>query len=347
MRKPTVASGLPWQRCRVPASAAGLSLAGLGVAALLGSTVLAMLKGAVVLLALSLAGLGVAALLGSAVLVMLKGAVVLAFFVWVAAVASRRYGHGSWPRSDGGGIGYTVAVEVVRKPLLTLLVVLGLGLGVTGTVSSIFLILSILACMGVCIALRRLVEGVRDTVRQWRHAPRKSRAARASGALATRLPRSKRAIGGSRPIKPSTCSKPTGQSKNCAFCQAVASDRPGHRRGRSRRANRRAAPFCQAVALGPTRTPPRGLRFRRWQRRGKRWAHRPPSVCRAPPPTAALYLNCISTSATCDEAGEHVLDEARSNIWDALNDHRIAFTFPAYDRDGPTLPWREVTAVGQ
>ena len=71
-------------------------------------------------------GCGVAALLGSTVLVMLKGAVVLAFFVWVAAVASRRYGHGSWPRSDGGGIGYTVAVEVVRKPLLTLLVVLGL-----------------------------------------------------------------------------------------------------------------------------------------------------------------------------------------------------------------------------
>ena len=179
-----------------------LSLAGLGIAALLGSsTVLAMLKGAVVLLALSLAGLGVAALLGSAVLVMLKGAVVLAFFVWVAAVASRRYGHGFWPRSDVGGIGYTVAVEVVRKPLLTLLVVLGLGLGVTGIVSSIFLILSILACMGVCIALGRRVEGVRDTVRQWRHAPRKGRVTRASGALAaTQLPHSKQAIGGSRPI---------------------------------------------------------------------------------------------------------------------------------------------------
>jgi hypothetical protein len=82
-----------------------LSLAGLGIAVLLGSssTVLAMLKGAVVLLALSLAGLGVAALLGGAVLV-LKGAVVLAFFIWVATVASRRYVAGFWPRSDLGGI---------------------------------------------------------------------------------------------------------------------------------------------------------------------------------------------------------------------------------------------------
>ena len=38
--------------------------------------------------------------------------VVLAFFVWVATVASRRYGHGSWPRSDVGGIGYTVNARV-------------------------------------------------------------------------------------------------------------------------------------------------------------------------------------------------------------------------------------------
>ena len=186
------------------------------------------------LLALSLAGLGVAALLGSAVLVMLKGAVVLAFFVWVAAVASRRYGHGFWPRSDVGGIGYTVAVEVVRKPLLTLLVVLGLGLGVTGIVSSIFLILSILACMGVCIALGRRVEGVRDTVRQWRHAPRKSRATRASGALAaTQLPHSKRAIGGSQADQqPRTPARSRRANRRAApFCQAVASDRPGRRRG--------------------------------------------------------------------------------------------------------------------
>ena len=70
---------------------------------------------------------------------------------------------------------------------------------------------------------------------------------------------------------------------------------------------------------------------------------------------------CLSRSATDGSAvlelhfhvrdlrrgRQHVLDEARSNIWDALNDHRIAFTFPAYDRDGPTLPWREVRAVGQ
>ena len=134
MRKPTVASGLPWQRWRVPASCCWQSsLAVLGVAALMGSAVVAMLKGAIVLLALSFAGLGVAALLGSTVLVMLKGAVVLASFVWVAAVASRRYGHGSWLRSDGRSIGYTVAVEVMRKPLLTLLVMLGLGFGVAGT----------------------------------------------------------------------------------------------------------------------------------------------------------------------------------------------------------------------
>ena len=283
---------------------------------------LAMLKGAVVLLALSLAGLGVAALLGSAVLVMLKGAVVLAFFVWVAAVASRRYGHGSWPRSDGGGIGYTVAVEVVRKPLLTLLVVLGLGLGVTGTVSSIFLILSILACMGVCIALRRRVEGVRDTVRQWRHAPRKSRAARASGALATRLPRSKRAIGGSRPINNREhLLEADGPIEELRLFVRL-----------SHRTDQDAAAGLAVQAMAAAR-----------------------ETLGTPAPV------CLSRSATDGSAvlelhfhvrdlrrgRQHVLDEVRSNIWDALNDQRIAFTFPAYDRGGPTLPWREVTAVGQ
>ena len=288
----------------------------------MGSTVLAMLKGAIVLLALSLAGLGVAALLGSAVLVMLKGAVVLAFFVWVAAVASRRYGHGSWPRSDVGGIGYTVAVEVVRKPLLTLLVVLGLGLGVTGTVSSIFLILSILACMGVCIALRRRVAGVRDTVRQWRHAPRKSRATRASGALATRLPRSKRAIGGSRPINNREhLLEADGPIEELRLFVRL-----------SHRTDQDAAAGLAVQAMAAAR-----------------------ETLGTPAPV------CLSRSATDGSAvlelhfhvrdlrrgREHVLDEVRSNIWDALNDHRIAFTFPAYDRDGPTLPWREVTAVGQ
>ena len=288
-----------------------LSLVGLGTAALLGSTVLAMLKGAVVLLALSLAGLGVAALLGSIVLVMLKGAVVLTFFVWIAAVASRRYGHGSWPRYNGGGIGYTVAVEVVRKPLLTLLVVLGLGLGVTGTLSSTFLIVSILACMGVCMVLRRLAAGVRDTVRQWRRAPRKSRTTRGSGALPIRLPRSKRAIGRSRPMNNRVhlldADGPIEELR--LFVQL------------SHRADQDVAAGLAVHAMAAAR-----------------------ETLGTPAPV------CLSRSATDGSAvlelhfhvrdlrrgREHVLDEVRSNIWDALNDYRIAFTFPAYDRDGPT-----------
>ena len=287
-----------------------LSLAGLGVAASLDSTVLAMLKGAIVLLALFLAGLGVAALLGSALLVMLKGAVVLAFFVWVAAVASRRYGHGFWPRSDVGGICYTVAVEVVRKPLLTLLVVLGLGLSVTGIVSSLFLILSILACMGVCLALGRRVDGVRDMVRQWRHAPRKSRATRASGAVPTRLPHSKQAIGGSRPINNrELLLEADGPIEELRLFVRL-----------SHRVDQDAAVGLAVQAMAATR-----------------------ETLGAPAPV------CLSRSATDGSAvlelhfhvrdlrrgREHVLDEARSNIWDALKDRRIAFTFPAYDRSGP------------
>jgi small-conductance mechanosensitive channel len=61
---------------------------------------------------------------------------------------------------------------------------------------------------------------------------------------------------------------------------------------------------------------------------------------------------CLSRSATDGSAvlelhfhvrdlrrgREHVLDEARSNIWDALHDQRIAFTFPAHDRDSRHCP---------
>ena len=289
-----------------------LLLAGLGIAALLdSSTVLAMLKGVVVLLALSLAGLGVAALLGGAVLV-LKGAVVLSLFIWVATVASRRYGQGFWPRSDLGDIGYTVAIEVVRKPLLTLLVVLGLG--VTGIVSSIFLILSILAFMGVCITLGRRVEGVRDTVGQWRHTPRNGRVTRASGArAATQLPHSRRAIGGSRPI---------------------------NNRGLLLEADGPIEELRLFVRLS----------HRTDQEIAARLAVQAMAAARETLGTPAPV--CLSRSATdgsavlelqfhvCDlrRGREHVLDEARSNIWDALHDQRIAFTFPAYDRDGPTLP---------
>ena len=287
-----------------------LSLAGLGTAALLGSTVLAMLKGAIVLLALSLAGLGVAALLGSTVL-MLKGAVVLIFFVWVAAVASRRYGHGAWSRFDGGGISYTVAVEVVRNPLLTLLVVLGLGLGVTGTLSSIFLIVSILACMGVCMVLRRLATGVPDTIRQWRRAPSKSRTTRASGTLRIRPLRSKRAIGRSRPINGRAhLLDATGPIEELRLFVQLS-----HRRD-------------QDVAAGLALQAMTAAR----------------ETLGTPAPV------CLSRSATDGSAvlelhfhvrdlrrgREHVLDEVRSNIWDALNDYRIAFTFPAYYRGGPT-----------
>ena len=287
-----------------------LSLAGLGVATFLDSTVLTMLKGALVLLAVSLAGLGVAALLGSAVLVMLKGAVVLAFFVWVAAVASRRYGRGSWLRSDGSAVGYTVAEEVLRKPLLTLLVVLGLGLGVTGTLSSIFLILFILVCAGVCIALRSFVAGVYDTVNEWQHEPRKSRATRASGALATRPPHSKQAIGGSRPINNrELLLEADGPIEKLRLFVRL-----------SHRADQDAAVGLAVQAMAATR-----------------------ETLGAPAPV------CLSRSATDGSAvlelqfhvrdlrrgREHVLDEARSNIWDALKDHRIAFTFPAHDRSGP------------
>ena len=300
-----------------------LSLAGLGTAVLLGSsTVLAMLKGAVVLLALSLAGLGVAALLGSAVLVMLKGAVVLAFFVWVAAVASQRYGHGFWPRS-GGGIGYTVAVEVVRKPILTLLVVLGLGLGVTGIVSSIFLILSLLACMGVCIALGRRVEGVRDTVRQRRHAPRKGGVTRASGALAaTQLPHGKQAIGGSRPINiRAHLLEADGPIEELRLFVRLS-----HRTDQEIAA--RLAVQAMAAARETLGTPA------------------PVCLSRSAADGSAV-LELLFHVSDLRRGRQHVLGEVRSNIWDALNDQRIAFTFAAYDRAGPTLPWREVTAVGQ
>ena len=301
-----------------------LSLAGLGIAVLMGSsTVLAMLKGTVVLLALSLAGLGVAALLGSAVLVMLKGAIVLAFFVWVAAVASQRYGHGSWPRSDVGGIGYTVAVEVVRNPLLTLLVVLGLGLGVTGIASSIFLILSILACVGVCIAVGRRVEGVRDTVRQWRHAPRKGGVTRASGALAaTQPPRSNEGIGGSRPIN----TRAHLLEADGLIEELRLFVRLSHRTDQEIAAG--LAVQAMAAARETLGTPA------------------PVCLSRSAADGSAV-LELLFHVSDLRRGRQHVLGEVRSNIWDALNDQRIAFTFAAYDRAGPTLPWREVTAVGQ
>jgi hypothetical protein len=286
-----------------------LSLAGLGVA-LLGSTALVMLKGAVVLLALSLAGLGVAALLGSTVLVMLKGAVVLSFFFWIATVASRRYRHDSWARSDGGGIGYTVAVEVVRKPLLTLLVVLGLGLGVTGTVvSSIFLMLAILACVGVCIQLRKLAAGVR-TIRQWRYVPRKGRSARASGALATRLRRSKRATGGSRPINNREhLLEADGPIEELRLFVRL-----------SHRTDQDAAAGLAVQAMAAARET----------------LGTPSPVClsrSAADGSAVLELHFHVRDLR--RGREHVLDEARSNIWDALNDHRIAFTFPPYEQRRP------------
>jgi small-conductance mechanosensitive channel len=283
-----------------------LSLAGLGIAALLGSsTVLAMLKGAIVLLALSLAGLGVAALMGGAVLV-LKGAVVLAFFIWVATVASRRYGHGFWPRSDLGDIGYSVAIEVVRKPLLALLVVLGLG--VTGIVSSIFLIVSILAFMGVCVALGRRVEGVRDTVRKWRHAPRKGRVAHAGGAMAaTQLPRSKLAIGGSRPIN----NREHLLEADGPIEELRLFVRLSHRTDEDTAAELAVKAIAAARETSGTPAP----------------------VCLSRSATdGSAVLELQFHVCNLQRGREHVLDEARSNIWDALHDHRIAFTFPAYDR---------------
>ena len=261
---------------------------------------------AVALLALSLVGLGVAALLGGIVLVMLKGAVVLAFFVWVAAVASRRYGYGSWPRSDAGGIGYTVAAEVVRKPLLTLLVGLGLGLGVTGTVSSILLILAILGCVGVCIALRRLVAGVHDRVRQWRHVPRKSRATRVSGALTTRLPRNKPAIGGSRPIS----NREHRLEADGPIEELSLFVRLSHRIDQDAAAGLAAQAMAAAGGILGTPAP----------------------VClsrSASDGSAVLELHFHVRDLR--RGREHVLEEVRSNVWDALHDHRIAFTFPRTD----------------
>ena len=247
---------------------------------------------------------------------------VLTFFVWITAFASRQYGYGSWSRYDGGGIGYTVALEVVRKPLLTLLVVLGLGLGVTGTLSSAFLIFSILACMGVCIALRRRAAGVRDTVRQWRHAPRKHRTTRASEALAIRLPRSKRAIGGSRPIN----SRVHLLDADRAIEELHLFVRLLHRADQDAAAGLALQAMAAARETLGTPTP----------------------VCLSRSTTdGSAVLELRFHVRDLRRGREHVLGEVRSNIWDALNDQRIAFTFAAYDRAGPTLPWREVTAVGQ
>ena len=209
--------------------------------------------------------------------------------------------------------------------LLMLLVVLGLGLGrvgIIGTGSSIFLILSILACMGVCLALRRLVVGVRDTVRQWRHTPRKSRAARASGALATRLPRSKRAIGGSRPID----NREHLLEADGPIEELHLFVRLSHRTDQDAAA--RLAVQAMAAARETLGTPA------------------PVCLSRSAADGSAV-LELLFHVSDLRRGRQHVLGEVRSNIWDALNDQRIAFTFAAYDRAGPTLPWREVTAVGQ
>ena len=80
------------------------------------------------LLALSIVWLGVTAVLGSVVLLMLKGAVLLASFIWVGVTTSRSDDRGRPRRASAGEVGYALACELARKPMLMMLVVLGLGL---------------------------------------------------------------------------------------------------------------------------------------------------------------------------------------------------------------------------
>jgi len=163
---------------------------------------------------------------------------------------------------------------------------------------------------------------VRGTVRQWRRAPRKSRAAEASGAVATRPPHGKRAIGGSRPIN----NRAYLLEADGLIEELQLFVRLSHRTDQ----DIAGGLAVQAIAAA------------------RETLGAPAPVCLSRLATdGSTVLELHFHVRDLRRGRQHVLDEARSNIWDALNNHRIAFTFPTCDLDRPRLSWREIVSVEQ
>jgi hypothetical protein len=248
-----------------------------------------------------LAWLGVVAVLGGVVLLMLKGVALLATFIWVGVTASPNDTRGRSGWASAAEVGYGLAGEVARKPLLMILVILGLGL--TNTVW--FIILAVAALTGMSA-----VFGVRK-VRAWLDARAIRRSGRAEfthGADASNVPRGVTWRFGGRGKIPAASDWPEcgGRPVELHIRVSLAS-----------RVDVNAATDLSLQALITMR----------------QTLKEPAPVC--------LKRSCVGGGALLDlrfhvldlrRGKEHLLSDARSNLWDVFHQHRIAFGFQPDER---------------
>jgi hypothetical protein len=253
-------------------------------------------------IALGLALLAATALLAVTVLLaatmasMLKGAVILATLVWF--LASRRDRRNVRLRANLHRLGHRLATEAVRRPLPTLLTILGLG--VVAAVSVTSLVLIVLAGLIVCIVLwvlaRRLAAGI-GRIMIGRRGGQGAKGSDIAGAIRVRHTATR--IGTPRPtVIPREPPEPTDEPVALRILVRLA--HPAEQEAAASLAIRAVAAMRQTLRIPPPKCDVRG---------------------------GALLEVAFHV---CDprRGRQHDLSEAQANIWDLFHEYRIAFTFP-------------------